>query len=133
MNGHSTRTWRVFLAALACLAMVAAACGGGDGDDAGGKSTAGGTKGGDAKVDAAQAEIEKLLPTTMKTEGVAADAVSIGYLLNDSSNAEAAGIQSTELATLQARQQFWVDYINENGGIAGKQIKVNWGTVHTIR
>src|SRR4051794_36156959 len=130
MNGHSTRTWRVFFAALACLAMVAAACGGDDGDDAGGKSTAGATKGGgDDKVDAAQAEIDKLLPESMKTEGVAADAVSIGYLLNDSSNAEAAGIQSTELATLQARQQFWVDYINENGGVGGKQIKVNWGKV----
>ena len=135
MNGHNTRAWRVFLASLAILAMVAAACGGGDKDDGdgGGGGAAEGGDSGEDKVDAAQAEIDKLLPENMKTVGISADTIEVGYLLNDSSNAEAAGITSTELDTLKARQQFWVDYVNANGGVAGRQIKVNWGKVHTIR
>jgi hypothetical protein len=134
MNGH-TRRWRVLLATLAILSMLAAACGGGDDPDeggGGGNDEAAGDDG-DEKVDAAQAEIDRLLPDNMKTVGISADTIEVGYLLNDSSNAEAAGIQGTELETAQARQQFWVDWVNANGGVAGRQIKVNWGKVHTIR
>lgn len=136
MNGHTKRTWRMFLASLAIFAMLAAACGGGSDDDGGGGGDDAADPvddAGEEKVDAAQAEIDKLLPADMKTVGITADTIEVGYLLNDSSNAEAAGIAATELETAQARQQFWVDHVNKNGGVAGRQIKVNWGKVHTIR
>src|SRR5688500_2993318 len=121
MNGHNSRTWRVFLASLAILAMVAAACGGGDKDDGdgGGGGAAECGEPGEHTGDAAQAEIGTRLPTGMKPVGISADTIEVGYLLSASRSAEAAGIQRADLEVAQARQQFWVDYVNKSGGVAG--------------
>lgn len=103
------RSARLFLALTAVLALTLAACGGDDGDSD------------DTSTDTTTADTADDGPDVGTGNGVTADTVKVGIVMVDYD--AIADFVDFARGDQEETAQIFVDWINENGGVAGRQIE----------
>ncbi len=134
---------QVAVAGALALSLLAAACGGSDGEDGG--TTSGSDA--DANADATDSATDGGEPTPSTIEdgaeaspealelgqGVTADTIKIGFALPDLALLKELGLADISHGDYELVASTFVDLINEDGGISGRQLEAVFGEYDVIQ